>query len=176
MYSFNVNKVSRIFFKKNLGSKIWLLILCVIIKTPSSVQNCHEVNLSCKLPIEFPFHHIVFILGYSVSVRFIEGAFLRYLGQFHVDLFGENRDWITTKASHNHRTQVGNVGTFSEGRNASTNPVSCFNYHHIHSKRFKLLGGSKSCNACANYDDTPRFLTRIGNSFKYSKIYVAVSL
>ena len=34
------------FFQKIPVSKIRFLILCVIIKTPSSVQNCHEVNQS----------------------------------------------------------------------------------------------------------------------------------
>ena len=43
-YVANVNKVSWIFFKKIMVSKIRLLILYVIIKTPSSVQNCHEGN------------------------------------------------------------------------------------------------------------------------------------
>ena len=32
-------------------SEIRFLILCIIIKTPSSVQNCHEVNQSWTLPI-----------------------------------------------------------------------------------------------------------------------------
>ena len=32
-------------------SKTRFLIIYVIIKTPSSVQNCHEVNQSCTLPI-----------------------------------------------------------------------------------------------------------------------------
>ena len=49
--SLDVNKVSRNFMEIILVSKIRLLILCVIIKTPSSVQNCHEVNQSCTLPI-----------------------------------------------------------------------------------------------------------------------------
>ena len=44
--SLDVNKVSR-----NFLSKIRLWIFCVIIKTPSSVQNCYEVNQSWTLPM-----------------------------------------------------------------------------------------------------------------------------
>ena len=46
-------KFHEFFQKKIMVGKIRLLSLYmyVIVKTPSSVQNCHEVNQSCTLPI-----------------------------------------------------------------------------------------------------------------------------
>ena len=80
-------------------SKIRLLIFCLIIKTPSSVQNCHEVNQSRTLPILPLFQHIQagtqivliidrIIIVVTSIVQFVKHMFAILVQDFPLQIFG----------------------------------------------------------------------------------------
>ncbi len=87
---------------------------------------------SAKLKVEGRRHNT-----YTDSIAFVQRALLFDFVQFHVDLFAEDGDGVSTQSRHNHSAQVSHVVVLPERGDSTSNAVLSIAVprHHTRNRR-----------------------------------------
>lgn len=96
---------------------------------------CNPTNSFCVTSqVQINIRHVHYIISlntfkrihvstYSISIWLIQRAFLSDLVQFHIDLLGQDSDWISSQACDHHCTQISNIVGLTECSNPSSHSV-----------------------------------------------------